>query len=270
MKRNYIILWAILTTIVTACRNNAQPAAVEESTSNNKEYFDTLQIKEHFLLDTLDANSPALDINIKLLVPGNVAPTIADNMNSCISYAAFGYEGISAAVAADSIVNSMKREYLELRDEYINEKTAAPDAPWFNTYYILNSKAGVGRDGCICYEVDYETYNGGAHPSNIISCINMDAKSGKEITLQDVFADGTEEVLTERLTERLAQQNGVKGIAGLQEIDYLIFSDMYITNNFILGKDSIYFLYNNYEIAPYYKGRSRLGFKYDELKDLLK
>lgn len=45
---------------------------------------------------------------------------------------------------------------------------------------------------------------------------------------------------------------------------------MYVTNNFILGKDSIFFLYNNYEIAPYYKGRSRIGFDYDELKDLLK
>ena len=270
MRKGYIALWALVALLMAACQNKPQGAETASKGISCAAMFDTLRIDKQFMLDTLDANSPALKIDMELLVPGNVAPEVAGNMNTCISYATFGYEGLTIAEAADSLVNSMKSEYLELRDDYINEKAVNPDAPWFNNYYTLHSSASEGRNGCICYVADYEIYSGGAHPSSTISCVNIDAKTGKEIALQDIFAPYTDEQLTDRLTDRLAQQNGVKGIEGLKEIDYLIFSDMYVTNNFILGKDSIFFLYNNYEIAPYYKGRSRIGFDYDELKDLLK
>lgn len=270
MRKSYILLCTIVALCVTACHNSPQITNAESNKEYNTAIFDTLRINEYVLLDTIDANSPTLKIDVELLVPANVAPAVADNMNACISYAAFGYEGMSATEAADSTVRSMKNEYLELRNEYINEKAVNPNAPWFNGYYTLRCNASEGRNGCICYVADYEIYSGGAHPSNIISCVNIDAKTGNEIALQDIFAPDTDEELTDRLTQRLAQQNGVKGIEGLNEIDYLVFNDMYITNNFILGKDSIFFLYNNYEIAPYYKGRSRIGFKYDELNDLLK
>lgn len=270
MRKGYIILCTLVAICVAACHNKPQATTAGDKESCRAAMFDTLRINKHILLDTLDANSPALKIDIELLVPGDISPMVAQNMNACISYAAFGYEGLTAAKAADSTVNSMKNEYLELRNDYINEKTANPDAPWFNNYYTLHSNASEGLHGNICYTVDYEIYSGGAHPNSIISCVNINEKTGKEITLQDIFTDSTEEQLTERLIDRLALQNGVKGIEELKEIDYLVLNDMYITNNFILGKDSIFFLYNNYEIAPYYKGRSRIGFKYEELKDLLK
>ena len=270
MRKGYILLCIMVALCVTACQNRSQGTDAEGNNGCCAAIFDTLRIKEYFLLDTIDANSPALKIDIELLVPINATSAVADNMNACISFAAFGCEGMSAAEAADSTVRSMKNEYLELRNEYINEKAVNPDAPWFNGYYTLRSNASEGRNGCICYVADYEIYSGGAHPNNIISCVNIDTKTGREIALQDIFAPDTDEQLTERLTNRLAQHNGVKGIEGLNDIDYLVFNEMYITNNFILGKDSIFFLYNNYEIAPYYKGRSRIGFKYDELNDLLK
>ncbi len=270
MKKSYIILWALLVLCITACRNKPQATTADGKESCNI-CFDTLRINRHFPLDTIDGNSPALQIEMELLVPGgNIAKDVAENMNACISYAAFESEGMKAAEAADSFVNSMKNEYLELRNDYINEKAVNPYAPWFNSYYKLNSCASKGYNDCICYVIDYEVYSGGAHPSSIISCVNMDRNTGKEIALQDIFADGTEEELTERLIQRLAKQHGVNSIEELQALDYLILGDMYVTNNFILDKDSIIFLYNNYEIAPYYKGRSRIGFAYDELTDLFK
>lgn len=267
MKRSYITLWALMVLCVTACQNKPQP-----TTADNKESYsislDTLRIKKHFPLDTIDSYSPALQIDIELLVPSDTAHDVAKNMNTCISYAAFRYDGMKATEAADSFVNSMKSEYLELRNDYINEKAVNPDAPWFNSYYTLNSSASEGYKDCICYVIDYEIYSGGAHPSSIISCVNIDKSTGKEIALQDIFADDTEEELTGRLIQRLAKQHGVNSIEKLQALDYLTFGDMYVTNNFLLDKDSIIFIYNNYEIAPYYKGRSRIGFAYNELTDL--
>ncbi len=267
MRRLYIILLIVTTVFVAACRKRAQTIETEKTDTVK---FDTLHINKRVLLDSVAAYSPELKFNINLLVPNYTADDIASNISSCISYAAFGYEGLPVTVAADSIITSMTSEYLELRSEYINEKVANPDLPWFNAYYILNSSVHEGLNGCICYTVDYEIYSGGAHPNNIISCVNIDSKTGKEISLEKIFAEGTEDILIEKLIQRLAQQNNVGSLEELREKGFLTFSDMYITNNFMLDKDSLFFLYNSYEIAPYSMGRSRIGFKYDELKDLLK
>ena len=51
---------------------------------------------------------------------------------------------------------------------------------------------------------------------------------------------------------------------------YLVMNDMYVTENFELGKDTIRFHYNQYDIAPYALGSSDLTFTYEELKDLIK
>lgn len=267
MRRLYIILLIAMTVFVAACQQRAQTTKTEVV---NTIQFDTLRINKSVLLDSITANSPEFKFNIELLIPANVASDISDNINSCISYAAFGYEGIPAATAADSTVSSLTNEYMELHNVYINEKDATPDMPWFNAYYILKSYAHEGLNGCICYVVDYEIYSGGAHPNNIISCVNIDAKTGREISLEEIFAEGTEDALIDKLILRLAQQNNVNSLEELKEEGFLNFSDMYITNNFMLDKDSLFFLYNCYEIAPYSMGRSRIGFNYDELKDLLK
>ena len=46
--------------------------------------------------------------------------------------------------------------------------------------------------------------------------------------------------------------------------------DMFITSNFILGADSLTFLYNRYEIAPYAMGDRLISLNYETLKEILK
>lgn len=231
--------------------------------------FELLKIKKTFNIDTISAESPKLDIDISLMVPQNTDSDIAENISKSIAYTAFGYEGIVAEEAADSIVNNLVSDYYELRNNYINEKGANPDAPWFNNYYMLNSNVKEGVEGVICYEVFYEIYSGGAHPSSAISYVNFEEKTGKEITLQDIFKEESDNALIEKLTTGLCKKHNVNTIAELQDLGYLTMNEMFITNNFLLEKDSIIFLYNQYEIAPYALGRSRIAISYDEIKDIL-
>ena len=231
--------------------------------------FDTLRAHHRFPLDSVEPNSPALTINIDLLVPQNITGERADNFNNCIVYAAFGYEDMTPHEAVDSIVALLKGEYYEHHSAYINEKVAG-DSPWFNWSFDLRSDAYEGRNGAVCYIVNYDIYDGGAHPNNVISAVNIDSESGREITQCSVLKDSIEPLLCTRLTERLAQQKGVSTVEQLQELGYLTMNDIYVTSNYLLQKDSIVFIYNNYEIAPYALGKSHIGFSYDELKDILK
>ena len=270
MRKGIVLSITILMLAITACRNTHNNEQKDETKCVTGVKFDTLKIKENYPIDSIDENSPKLEIDISLLIPQETNKDVLTNKNNCITYAAYGYEDITPQAATDSVIKSLKENYYSMRDYYINEKTVSSDAPWFNAYYLLKSNAISGRNNTVCYIVDYEVYEGGAHPSHITSVVNFDATSGKEITLHDVFIENSDSTLTARLTNRLAEQHNVKTLADLQEKGYLTMNDMYITNNFVLGKDSILFIYNSYEIAPYALGESRIGFKYDELKDILK
>ena len=56
----------------------------------------------------------------------------------------------------------------------------------------------------------------------------------------------------------------------LREKGYLYSSDMYASDNFLLGSDGITFIYNPYEIAPYELGMTELTVDYDYIEDILK
>ena len=49
-----------------------------------------------------------------------------------------------------------------------------------------------------------------------------------------------------------------------------LINDLYVSNNFILGKESITFIYNRYDIAPYSTGEILLDIDYNRIKDILK
>lgn len=270
MKKGIFIIFATLALTFAGCNSNTSQKAKD---NNGKDCevttFELLRIKKTFNIDTISAESPRLDIDISLMVPQNTDSDIAKNISKGIAYTAFGYEGIAAEEAADSIVNNLVSDYYELRNNYINEKGANPDAPWFNNYYMLNSNVKEGVEGVICYEVFYEIYSGGVHPSSAISYVNFEERTGKEITLQDIFKENSDNALIEKLTTELCKKHNVNTIAELQDLGYLTMNEMFITNNFLLEKDSIIFLYNQYEIAPYALGRSRIAISYDEIKDIL-
>ncbi|MBQ8270413.1 MAG: DUF3298 domain-containing protein [Bacteroidaceae bacterium] len=269
MKRYIIMLLSVLA-IISGCKNvQGEKSAGKESNNGNIIIFDTLRIKESFPLDSIDKNSPTLNVDITLLAPKTTDENLNADISNCIAYAAFGREGSNLQSTLESVLKSLTENYYTLRNSYINEKDINPDAPWFKAYYMLDSEAVQGPGNIVCYTVNNEVYEGGAHPYHIISAVNFDATSGKEITLQDIFTAGCDSLLTERLTTRLTQQHKAASVQGLKEMGYSI-NEMFVTNNFAMEKDSIFFIYNEYEIAPYSCGNSRIGFKYDELKDILK
>ena len=66
------------------------------------------------------------------------------------------------------------------------------------------------------------------------------------------------------------KDNNVSTIDELCNKGYSLDIDFFITNNFILGNDSMTFLYNRYEIAPYAMGDILISLDYETLKDIMK
>ena len=60
-----------------------------------------------------------------------------------------------------------------------------------------------------------------------------------------------------------------KDESDLRDRGYLYAMDMFAPENFVLGKKSVTFVYNHYEIASYDKGIIELELSYDDLEELI-
>jgi hypothetical protein len=197
--------------------------------------------------------------------------TATNNINQAIAYTLFESRNNSLQKACEEFVAQRKKEYFELQPEYINSKENGLPAVWFYNYYLVNSEVERGYKGYINYTIMWEEFTGGAHPSSYYTVLNFNPETGEEVVLSDILKEDYEEPLTDILISNLAKQLQVEDIDGIREKGYLYLdTDMFVSNNFILDKEQIVFIYNKYEIAPYAFGDIMINVTYNELKDLLK
>ncbi len=139
-------------------------------------------------------------------------------------------------------------------------------------YYSLQNKVVVKRadDKILSYLREDYSYTGGAHPNTAYVSYNYDPETGKELTLQDVVTDydGLYEKVVEALQKVYEDNDGnvlftdyrdtVKSMfygtestdAGTEDMSYPAG-----TLNWVMTKDGIAVIFNQYDIAPYAAGQ---------------
>ena len=122
-------------------------------------------------------------------------------------------------------------------------------------YFITGNPVDNALDSIMSYQVLTSCYLGGAHGSHVVQYFNFERKSGKLLTIQDIVPPAKETLMLKAMQDRLCKDYEVKDIAELQEqTGITMLGDLYLTNNFLLQGDSILFLFNQYDIAPYAAG----------------
>jgi len=151
---------------------------------------------------------------------------------------------------ADSIEAAWKSdlaEYYEPESEYKD---------MYQYYYALDgSPVENDNDSVLSYQTTLDCYLGGAHGSYVVLYYNFDKASGKLLNVEDVVPAEKEMLVLMAMRDQLCEDYQAKDLAELQEkTGITMLGDLYLTNNFLLKKDSIAFLFNQYEIAPYASG----------------
>ena len=264
-----ILFYSFAIIIFTCCGNGNKKSNTVADRDNLAitpfEYHETYELSEHA------SESPTLKFDFSLSLIEAEDSAVTNNMNHAIAYTLFESESNSIEEACDHFIAQRKNEYKELLPEYINSKENDMPAVWFYNYYIANSEVEKGYKGYINYTIMWEEFTGGAHPSSYYTVLNFNPKTGEEVVLGDILKENYETALTDILINNLAKQLQVENIEGIREKGYLYQdSEMFVSNNFILDKEKIVFIYNKYEIAPYALGDITINVTYDELKDLLK
>ena len=126
----------------------------------------------------------------------------------------------------------------------------------FQYYYgISGTPVENGLDSIMSYQATTDTYLGGAHGSHYIRYYNFQASTGKLLSISEIVPAEKEMLVLMAMEEQLCKDWEAKDLADLQEkTGITMLGNLYLTDNFLLKGDSIEFLFNQYEIAPYSSG----------------
>lgn len=240
--------------------------------------FDSIKIDKTVALIDNDTASPSCNLRIDYVYPvKSDSMQLMDSVNQTLLHYCFGepYKNMNTIAAIDSFENSYIKEYrADLQPLYLEDlKNSNGDnsvGAWYSYYQSIEARPSTENPEYLVYIINTSSYRGGAHGMYGCQFLNFNPSNGHLMTLNDVFKANYKKTVNELLLNKLMKDTGSANLEELEDKAYLQDTDIYPSNNFRLGKDSIYFFYNVYEIAPYSSGTTEIALSYDSLKGLLK
>lgn len=259
IRRKWVFL-AVAAMLAISCK---QP---DENTIE----FEELTLNKTVAL-TNDEDSPKCSISLKLLQATEANGHKAEVINNTVVENLFHMHDMSITGAmerfTDNYASTYKQTMLPLYKQDRNDSTKRA---WYEYHYVISAEASQGNKQTVVYQATIDYYEGGARGTHLMRVMNFEAKTGRLLTLEDLFADGTENQLNNILLKALKEKTGYATLSELKEHNYLTSVDIYAPKNFIIGDETVTFIYNPSEIAAYSEGSIELIIPYTSLDKLLK
>jgi hypothetical protein len=219
-----------------------------------------------------DPKSPHASLKLALLIP-EIPESHAfgiDSLNRImLNKFSEGTEYKGDPSSEVTLLSSMKKDFFEnyiSSNETMYREMPGASYGWEllkSTYIIFNEE-----DKLSFYILNY-TFTGGAHGLETQLFTSVDMKTGRTITINELFKPGYENRLMNLLTNKLHQMIKLPLQTKLTESGYFV-DEIKPNDNFYLNGEGVGFFYNHYEIAPYSFGTTNIFLTKEELKGVLK
>ena len=246
LKEVYYVISALLLTVsLSACK---------KAHGNSEIDFNKITVNKSVSLDNGN-ESPKCEVSLNILQAANATDIIGQKINNAIVKKIFDMEDIGVQEAADSFANLYTSEYIKnMTPLYRVDRSDSNKHPWYEYRYTVSTETKNDASNITNYLITLDYYEGGAHGIVQRLTLNFDDKTGLPLTLQDIYGKDYEPRIIEQLLQALMKKTGCKDIQQLRQQGYLYSMDMYVPENYIIGDNSITFIFNPYEIAPYSEG----------------
>jgi hypothetical protein len=178
--------------------------------------------------------------------------------------------GVKNKTVQSAINNLLTKKVEDYQNELTAEweeyaKSAEGHAPIRPFELASVYKSGLVSDKLLSFYVDYYQYTGGAHGITARIPYNFDLQTGKELTLQDLFAEDYD-------YKQVINAEVNKQIAAHPEIYYQNAGAVEIVadQNYYLCDDRLVIYFGQYEIAPYASGIREFEIPFSTLQGGLK
>lgn len=184
--------------------------------------------------------------------------------------------GAYAKLDPDSVVDKfaadLKREYKANNEPLLKLMDKNNRITLYNEH-VVEGFSLLSDEHIFSYGVNRYVFEGGAHGLNTRNYFNFNLKNGKLITEADLFKPGVDSLLMDLIKVRIVEER--RENPELDPIDKLEDSDYWVeaikpNGNFYITDQSINYVFNPYEIAPYYMGQTEVTLPFSRIKSLLK
>ena len=264
-KQSILLIYCALTSVLfISCSHKT--IKTEEKDLVKKFYLTTYTTKGALSMD-IDVEIPVAFADTTVLK--SVRATLISNL--------LGDEYISKS--NDSLVHlfssELFTEYKENNEPLLNVKDSANNYS-FNNEYDISGFSLLSDKKIYVYGIERYVDMGGAHGLETRNYYNFDLKTGKLIAEKDLFKPNYVSELSELIKKRIVEESkeikdskDTEPIISLEDTDF--WTDSIKPNgNFYITDEGINYVFNPYEIAPYYMGQTEVMLPYNRLADILK
>lgn len=259
MRNNKHYLLLLLPLLLFACTDSEEPALT----------FEPVTVDKEVRLSSED-NSPRCQVHLNMLQAtaenGEKAKLINDVLMARLLNKTGNDFKAAVTMFAEDYTSTYKNTMLPL---YNQDRNDTAKIAWYEYHYVIETTTQQGTANTTSYLATVDYYEGGAHGINQLITFNFDNATGKLITLADIFVPGYEAQLKSALLKALKSKTGLNSMSELKDAGYLYSMEMFPSENFILNDETITFVYNPYEIAPYAVGSIELIITYSEVSKIL-
>ena len=223
-----------------------------------------------------DKSKPASHLEIKFTyIADSKDVRMKDSLNRLLTEKALGekYRLLAASEAVEQYATDYGKTYCnDLESTYLEDVKDVEEEVvkgWYSYEETIESAIERYDKNLLVYRVNSYDYTGGPHGIYGSLYTNIDLHTLRVIQLKDLFKSDCEAELATLICQQLMKDMEVDNMEDLQELGYGYMEEITPTENFIIEKEGILFVYNIYEIAPYALGITSVLVPYDTLKPLL-
>jgi len=271
MKKSmfYVLaLTTVLTTMICSCGRQGKTHTETEGLVFDRILVDTIVTLEN------NGDTSRCELSLDILCARGKSARIVNDSIACSGVFSTDFfnikngsdDSISLYGLVDSFVSECISHYKTECGDLIKKGFGGASC---NREYIVRTEVLRNKPGIVTYMIYGYTFTGGAHGSSFVRALNFEESTGNKIGKSDFFVSGSDSVLNGKAVERLAEQYQAKGLGGLREQGLFMFRDVYVPDNFILGKDSVTFIYMTDEMAPHSMGEIRFSLAYSDIAECL-
>ncbi len=165
-----------------------------------------------------------------------------------VEYPQFGIQ------SADAVIKGYVDRAVAAFKSYPSDVPSVDSAPK-NEQDITFEDTYAGSD-FVSVALLVSEYTGGAHPNSAYIGVNVDVRTGKEVTQGEALA------LIGKTLKEVAAKTDAEMRAKLTDAYFEEGAEAKAENysTFIIGKDSVTFIFNSYQVGPYAAGPQEVSF----------
>lgn len=161
----------------------------------------------------------------------------------------------------------LKSILLDFNQEYLDFKTEFPDESEVVWELNIETELTYQSENVITIAISTYEFKGGAHGNDKIEFLNLNATTGKVLSLDDIISK-------KEAFKKLAETHFIKSLetneSKLKMEDFFFGKPFQLPENIGYSDDGLVLLYNSYEVATFNQGYTEFVIPFEDVDSLLK